>query len=248
MEKQKRDPLKIWKIAGASAALLLMLPGVYFAGIRYIGSQKIAVAALIAAGLAIAAVVSISLILKQNEKRNGFLKAVLLILVIGLALVNLGTLISPYFIAHNTTTIENRYYPDSLAYMALLQKCTQDKTVWVDEGNDYLDPDSVKDTATDFSNRAAVHYACAEIKTLTPSPGELTAGQEDWLISLDVGYTEFIIKYDKGLIEDREEAAYVYAAFDASEYSDIVFLWSKSGSAYWVPMAVYNQMMGETHE
>ncbi len=248
MEKQKKDPIMIWKQVGALLALLLMLPGVYFAGIRYIGSQKIAVAALIAAGLAIAAVVSISLILKQKEKRNAFLKAVLLILVIGLALVNLGTLISPYFIAHNTTTIENRYYPDSLAYMALLQKFTQDKTVWVDEGNDYLDPDSIKDTATDFSNRAAVHYACAGIKTLTPSPGELTADQETWLKSLDVGYTEFIIKYDKGLIEDREEAAYVYAGFDASEYSDIVFLWSKSGSAYWVPMVVYEQMMGETHE
>lgn len=246
MEKEKR-PKKEWaKIVGAAVALMLMLPGVYYAGIRYIGSKKISAALLGAAVLAIALVTMIVFLLKQQEKRTRFLKIVTLVLVIGLALVNLGTLVSPYFIAHNTTTINNRFYPSSLGYMAHLQRVTSGKTVWVDESNDYLDSDSEKNTATDFSNRTAVQYACAEIKTLSPSPGALTEAQETWLQSQDGEYAKYVTLYDIGLIKDREETAYIYKGIPASEYTDIVFLWSESGDAYWIPMAVYDEMMEAT--
>ena len=245
MDREKRPKKKWIRNVGAAVAILIMLPGVYYAGIRYIGSKKISAALLGAAVLAIALVIIVGLLLKK-EKRQRFLKIVTLVLVFGLGLVNLGTLISPYFIAHNTTTIQNRYYPNSLSYMALLQRVTAGKTVWVDESNDYLDGDSEKNTATDFSNRAAVHYACEAIKTLSPSPGELTQAHETWLQSKEDKYLKFVTLYDIGLVKDREETAYVYKGMGGDDYTDIVFLWGESGDAYWIPMAVYDEMMGET--
>mgnify|MGYP001766072567 CR=1 FL=1 len=248
MEKQKKpkDIKKIGKAVGAAVLLALMLPGVYLAGIRYVGSKTISAAAFAACALGIIAVAAIALILKN--KRTAFLKAVALILVCGLILANLGTLISPYFIAHNTTTILNRYYPDTLKYMAQLQESTKDKTVWVDADNDYFDSDSEKDTATDFSNRTAVRYSCADIQTLDPSPGVLTAGQEEWLKAQKGQYAQYTINYDKDLKEAREETDYIYTGLSADQYSDMVFLFGESGDAYWMPMAIYDTMTEETYE
>ncbi len=250
MEKQEKPKqmIKIAKIIGASVALVLMLPGVYLAGIRYVGSKTISSALFGAMALAIVAVFGISLVLNKKGKQIAFLKTITLVLAAGLILANIGTLISPYFIPHTTTTIMNRYYPDTLRYMAQLQESTMGKTVWVDADNDYLDSDSEKDTATDFSNRTAVQYACAEIKTLAPSPGRLTAVQEEWLKAKEGKYALYTINYDKDLKEDREETAYIFTGMPTDGYSDIVFLLSESGDAYWMPMAIYDKMKGETDE
>jgi len=246
MEKQKRlKSQKAFKIIGAAALILLMLPGVYFFGRTNIGGKTLSLALAGVATLGVLLVVSVILIIKNKEKRSRFAKIMIGVMVIGLILVNMGALISPYFVPHHTTTIYNRYFPHSMDYMTALQNLTREKTVWVDADNDYLNLDSEDNTATDYCNRSAVYYASAGIETFNPAPGVLSAEQEAWFKAQEGQYVMIETDYNKHLKHTRSGIAYVYTAMSATDYTDVAFMMGESGDAYWMPMPIFETMMGD---
>lgn len=214
----------------------LIVSGAVYFGTKYSGSRMLGIVLAAGLGGGLLLLLFFGLRAKKAGRQKKYIKAITLVLTVAFICVNIPLLITSYFVPHRTTTIFNRYYPDSLVSSYLAEKLVTGKTLMVDESNVFLNQDEADYTAIDHINIVSLMSSAAQIETLEEPFGQLTQVQVDYLLDESIQYLIFDNTFN------RDERMYLYNGTDLSACDTIVYLEDSNQNFYFIPYTLFSSM------
>ena len=236
MAKTKRSkPLnnRMLKRIYIAIIYIIMIPGVYFFGMRSTESEKIALAATIITAAGLIFLLILGAVAAKKGRQKKYIKFVLLISVIVLVVANLPSLVSSYFIPSRTTTIHNRYYPESLEHGYRLEHYVNEKTLLIDPSNGYFERSEADYTAIDHINIVSIMSSVKSLETLDEPFGRLNTAQLDYLLAYPEDYWTMVNYFN------HEEVMYFYQGLESDTYDTVVYLQDADSNLYLMPYSVF---------
>jgi hypothetical protein len=221
-----------WILAGA--LFLFLLAGTYTYVFFTLNSAKWAVLGVLTVLAATAVIAVVVLVLKNKSKLNKAMKWVIFAAALGVVLFNAYLLNSSYFVPHQTTTVFNRYFPESLETSVKLQEYLEGKTLYLDPTVTYFDRSDDQLSAIAHSYMASVKSSVIAIKTLEDPYGFL---DDDDVAFLKAKTSEYeMVSWDNY----REINAYFF--YDVMDSDDVIVLWGRQMSMFFMTPETFTEL------
>lgn len=240
MNEEKQSKIK--KENGITPIRLVLVVGLYAlllaGGAGFINNSRwtstYMVAGLIAMVMATAVIAVVLRIAYKKGSLSIVLKIGLIAMVVMTVLANMSFLNVGYFVPHNTTTIHNRYYSVALEASAKLQEYLTEKTVYMDDENEYLMQDVNTASGIEISAIASFRSSAKQILPLQHQSGNLNTAQTEYLVEQKSEYE---------LVDQSYKRVYsMYFFFDVKDAEQVIFLMGQNSTLFFITPQLYSQV------